>query len=81
MATFSYRREGLGLTRRTFNPEREELINKGFDVKYDTIQNIITDFEQKQFRATGDISQDDDPRQSVILSAIFLIIDDLGTLN
>ena len=68
---------GLGKTHLSTSIARE-VINKGFDVKYDTIQNIITDFEQKQFRATGDISQDDDPTERYF-ECDLLIIDDLGT--
>lgn len=68
---------GLGKTHLSTSIARE-VISKGFDVKYDTIQNIITDFEQKQFHTKGDISQDDDPTERYF-ECDLLIIDDLGT--
>ncbi|NLM56025.1 MAG: ATP-binding protein [Clostridiales bacterium] len=67
---------GLGKTHLSTSIARE-VINKGFDVKYDTIQNIIMDFEQKQFHAQ-DTSQDDDPTERYF-ECDLLIIDDLGT--
>ncbi len=50
------------------------VIERGFDVKYETAQNIMSDFERWQFhRRTGD----DDPTERYF-ECDLLIIDDLG---
>lgn len=53
------------------------VIDRGFDVKYETAQNLFADFENKQFRNaySGD---DEDPTERYI-ECDLLIIDDLGT--
>lgn len=53
------------------------VIERGFDVKYETAQNLIGDFEDKQFRSAYSVS-DDDPTERYF-DCDLLIIDDLGT--
>lgn len=53
------------------------VIDRGFDVKYETAQNLIGDFEDKQFRSTYSAA-DDDPTERYF-DCDLLIIDDLGT--
>ncbi len=53
-----------------------EIIKKGYDVVYDSIQNIMNDFEDEKFRSGYE------PRSGVTgryLDCDLLIIDDLGT--
>ncbi len=53
------------------------LIERGFDVVYDSAQNIISDFEHERFgRGYGDNS---DSRTDKYFECDMLIIDDLGT--
>lgn len=53
-----------------------EIISLGFDVIYDSTQNIISDFETDKFRS-GYSSYE--PRSDKYLDCDLLIIDDLGT--
>lgn len=53
------------------------VIERGFDVKYETAQNLFGDFEDKQFRNAYSVS-DDDPTERYF-DCDLLIIDDLGT--
>lgn len=48
------------------------VIEKGFDVVYDTVQNILCDFEDEQFRNAED-------KTNKYFECDLLIIDDLGT--
>ncbi|MBQ2766264.1 MAG: ATP-binding protein, partial [Clostridia bacterium] len=53
------------------------LIERGFDVVYDTAQNILSDFEYERFgRSYGD---DSESRTDKYFDCDLLIIDDLGT--
>ncbi len=53
------------------------VIERGFDVKYETAQNLIGDFEDKQFRSSYS-NVDADPTERYF-DCDLLIIDDLGT--
>ena len=53
-----------------------EIINRGYDVIYDSVQNIISDFEADKFRS-GYTSQEN--KSDKYLECDLLIIDDLGT--
>lgn len=53
----------------------KEVISAGYDVIYDTVQNIINDFENDQFRSGHGQPQ----RSTRFLECDLLIIDDLGT--
>lgn len=54
-----------------------EVIKRGFDVKYETAQNLFADFENKQFR--NSYSGDDEDPTERYFECDLLIIDDLGT--
>ena len=66
---------GLGKTHLSSAIARE-LINKGFDVVYDTAQKIVYAFEKERFSKTGEYDEDVTERY---LNCDLLIIDDLGT--
>jgi len=53
-----------------------EIINQGYDVIYDTIHNIVSDFEEDKFKSG--YSQEE-PKSQKYLECDLLIIDDLGT--
>ena len=53
-----------------------ELIHKGFDVIYDSTQNIISDFEDDRFRSGYGQTES---KSEKYLECTLLIIDDLGT--
>lgn len=53
-----------------------ELIHKGYDVIYDSTQNIISDFEADRFRSGYG---KEESRSEKYLDCTLLIIDDLGT--
>lgn len=53
-----------------------EVINLGYDVIYDSVQNIITDFEDDKFRRGYN---DDELKTEKYFECDLLIIDDLGT--
>lgn len=53
------------------------VIERGYDVKYETAQNLISDFETKQFRSSYSAA-DEDPTERYF-DCDLLIIDDLGT--
>ncbi len=55
----------------------KELITRGFDVIYDSTQNIISDFEADKFRSGYSPSYE--PKAEKYLECDLLIIDDLGT--
>ena len=52
-----------------------EVISRGYDVLYDSAQNILADFDDDQFRRR----YDDEPKGKKYLECDLLIIDDLGT--
>ena len=52
-----------------------EIISLGFDVVYDSAQNIISDFEADKFRS----GYGTEPKSAKYLDCDLLIIDDLGT--
>lgn len=52
-----------------------EVISRGYDVIYDSAQNILSDFDDDQFRRR----YDEEPKSSKYLECDLLIIDDLGT--
>ncbi len=53
-----------------------EIINLGYDVIYDSVQNIIADFEDDKFRRGYN---DEELKSEKYLECDLLIIDDLGT--
>lgn len=53
-----------------------EIINLGYDVIYDSVQNIITDFEDDKFRRSYNTEE---LKADKYLECDLLIIDDLGT--
>lgn len=53
-----------------------ELIHKGYDVIYDSAQNIISDFEDDRFRSSYG---NNEMKSEKYLDCSLLIIDDLGT--
>jgi DNA replication protein DnaC len=53
------------------------VITKGFDVFYDSVQNIISDFEADKFKSGYSASYE--PKADKYLECDLLIIDDLGT--
>ncbi len=55
----------------------KEIITRGFDVLYDSAQNIISDFEADKFRSG--YSPAYEPKGEKYLECDLLIIDDLGT--
>lgn len=55
----------------------KEIITKGFDVIYDSAQNIISDFETDRFKSA--YSQNSESKSAKYLECDLLIIDDLGT--
>ena len=52
-----------------------EIISRGYDVIYDSAQNILADFDDDQFRRR----YDEEPKSAKYLECDLLIIDDLGT--
>lgn len=54
----------------------KEVISQGFDVLYDSVQNIVKDFSDDQFR---DRYKQPEPVSDKYLECDLLIIDDLGT--
>ncbi len=68
---------GLGKTHLSTSIARR-VIERGFDVKYETAQTILSDFEHDRFR-TGYGNRDQAERGYVYMEAELLIIDDLGT--
>ncbi len=54
-----------------------EIIKKGYDVIYDSVQNIVSDFEDEKFRRA--YSERDALTTEKYLECDLLIIDDLGT--
>jgi len=58
----------------------KEVIERGFDVVYDTAQNVLADFEYERFgRPYGEGDENDPPRTAKYFECELLIIDDLGT--
>jgi len=66
---------GTGKTHITTAIARE-VISLGYDVIYDSMQNIISDFEDDKFRS-GRVERE--PKSEKYLECDLLIIDDLGT--
>ena len=66
---------GLGKTHLSTAIARR-VIERGYEVKYETVQSIIDDFAHDQFRSDGRSFED---RGRAYLEAELLIIDDLGT--
>ena len=66
---------GTGKTHITTAIARE-IISQGYDVIYDSVQNIISDFESDKFRS-GWVERE--PKSEKYLECDLLIIDDLGT--
>ncbi len=65
---------GLGKTHLS-SAVAKVVIERGYDVVYETAQNVFSDFEFKQFRS---VAGDSDPTEKYF-EAELLIIDDLGT--
>lgn len=58
----------------------KEVIERGFDVVYDTAQNVLADFEYERFgRGYGDTVDGEPARTAKYFECELLIIDDLGT--
>lgn len=55
------------------------VIERGFDVVYDTAQNVLADFEYERFGRHGEPEAGEPPRTSKYFECELLIIDDLGT--
>lgn len=55
----------------------KQLITAGYDVRYDTVQNIVAAFEQDQFKSG--YNPDYEARGTRYLECDLLIMDDLGT--
>ena len=55
------------------------MIERGFDVVYDTAQNVLADFEYERFGRHGEPEAGEPPRTSKYFECELLIIDDLGT--
>ena len=68
-------RTGLGKTHLSTAIART-VIERGYDVRYDSAQNIFADFEYDRFRAKR---EEDGERSRRSLTADLLILDDLGT--
>lgn len=68
---------GLGKTHLSTSIARC-VIEKGYDVVYDTAQNVFSDFEYERF-GRGYSSRDEDSRTDKYFDCNLLIIDDLGT--
>ncbi len=66
---------GLGKTHISTAIARR-VIERGYEVKYETVQTIIDDFAHDQFRSDGKSFED---RGRAYLEAELLIVDDLGT--
>ena len=66
---------GLGKTHLSTSVAKA-VIERGFDVVYETAQNIIRDFEKQQFGRRG---EDDEDLTARYFDCDLLIIDDLGT--
>lgn len=54
----------------------KEIIERGYDVIYDSAQNIVSDFESDKFRSGY---KSEEPKGEKYLECDLLIIDDLGT--
>ena len=67
---------GLGKTHLS-SAIAKRVIERGYDVKYESVQNILSDFEHDRFRSG--YGAEPDERSRVYLEAELLIIDDLGT--
>jgi DNA replication protein DnaC len=67
---------GLGKTHLS-SAIAKRVIERGYDVKYESVQNILSDFEHDRFRSG--YGADPEERSHVYLEAELLIIDDLGT--
>lgn len=58
----------------------KEVVERGFDVVYDTAQNVLADFEYERFgRPYGSEDGGEPPRTLKYFECELLIIDDLGT--
>lgn len=56
------------------------VIDRGFDVVYDTAQNVLADFEYERFgRGYGIGDESEPPRTAKYFECELLIVDDLGT--
>lgn len=66
---------GLGKTHLS-TAAAKVIIDRGYDVVYDTAQNIFSDFETERFRSRG---EGDVPDTAKYFECDLLILDDLGT--
>ena len=67
---------GLGKTHLSSAIARR-VIERGFDVRYESVQNVLSDFEHDRFRSG--YGAEPDERSRVYLDTELLILDDLGT--
>lgn len=68
---------GLGKTHLSTSVAKTA-IEKGFDVKYDTAQNILSDFEYERF-SRGYNTEPSESKTDIYFDCDLLIIDDLGS--
>ena len=67
---------GLGKTHLSTSIARR-VIERGYEVRYDSVQNVLAAYEHDRFRSGRD--EADDERSRVYVDAELLILDDLGT--
>ena len=67
---------GLGKTHLS-SAIAKRVIERGFDVKYESVQNVLGDFEHDRFRSG--YGADHESRSQIYLDTELLILDDLGT--
>lgn len=67
---------GLGKTHLSSAIARR-VIERGYDVRYESVQNVLSDFEHDRFRSG--YGAEHDARGQVYLDSELLILDDLGT--
>ena len=67
---------GLGKTHLSSAIARR-VIERGFDVRYESVQNVLSDFEHDRFRSG--YGGEPDERSHVYIDTELLILDDLGT--
>lgn len=67
---------GLGKTHLS-SAIAKRVIERGFDVKYESVQNVLADFEHDRFRSG--YGSELESRSQVYLDTELLILDDLGT--
>lgn len=67
---------GLGKTHLS-SAIAKRVIERGYDVKYESVQNVLADFEHDRFRSG--YGAESESRSAIYLETELLILDDLGT--